>query len=224
MKSIVLDGDKIAEAIQKAKDKMINGEYDNNDLILRGDALKAIRLRCISEHLPFKSNTPVGARVLDALAAVYQVKPYKVEPKATVWHDAQNDPPKENGEYLCYYEYFRYGNYNRMYRTMDRGQFFNGNWGGEPTHGTRTKVLAWMPLPKPPEDTESLKLSYRGYTATIEYDDDDKLWHGKLDKIHDMINFHSFKAEEIEREFHNAVNDYLDFCKEIGKKPDEPHD
>lgn len=77
MKSIVLDGDKIAEAIQKAKDKMINGEYDNNDLILRGDALKAIRQRCISEHLPFKSNTPVGARVLDALAAVYQVKPYK---------------------------------------------------------------------------------------------------------------------------------------------------
>ena len=77
MKSIVLDGDKLAEAIQKAKDKMINGEYDNNDLILRGDALKAIRQRCICEHLPFDSNTPVGARVLDALAAVYQVKPYK---------------------------------------------------------------------------------------------------------------------------------------------------
>ena len=94
MKSIVLDGDKIAEAIQKAKDKMINGEYDNNDLILRGDALKAIRQRCISEHLPFKSNTPVGARVLDALAAVYQVKPYKEESKPTVWHDAQNDPPQ----------------------------------------------------------------------------------------------------------------------------------
>nr|DAJ64540.1 MAG TPA: hypothetical protein [Caudoviricetes sp.] len=59
MKNIVLDGDRIAEAIQKAKDKMINGEYDNNDLILRGDALKAIRQKCISEHLPFKSNTPV---------------------------------------------------------------------------------------------------------------------------------------------------------------------
>ena len=120
MKNIVLDGDRIAEAIQKAKDKMINGEYDNNDLILRGDALKAIRQKCISEHLPFKSNTPVGALVLDALAAVYQVKPYKEESKTTVWHDAQNDPPKENGEYLCYYEYFRYGNYYCMYRTIDR--------------------------------------------------------------------------------------------------------
>lgn len=153
MKSIVLDGDRIAEAIQKAKDKMINGEYDNNDLILRGDALKAIRQRCISEHLPFKSNTPVGARVLDALAAVYQVKPYKEESKTIVWHDAQNDPPKENGEYLCYYEYFRYGNYYCMYRTIDRGHFFNGQWGGEPTRGTSTKVLKWTELPLP-ESTE----------------------------------------------------------------------
>lgn len=75
------------------------------------------------------------------------------ESKVTVWHDAQNDPPKKNGEYLCFYEYFRYGNYNRMYRTMDRGQFFNGQWGGEPTHGTNAKVLAWteLPLYKPPE-------------------------------------------------------------------------
>ena len=77
------------------------------------------------------------------------------EAKGTIWHDAQNDPPKENGEYLCYYEYFRYGNYNCMYRTMDRGQFFNGNWSGEPTHETNTKVLAWteLPLPEPPEVT-----------------------------------------------------------------------
>lgn len=72
------------------------------------------------------------------------------ESKATVWHDAQNDPPKENGEYLCYYEYFRYGNYNCMYRTMDRGYFFNGQWSGEPTNGTNTKVLAWTELPAPP--------------------------------------------------------------------------
>ena len=75
------------------------------------------------------------------------------ESKTTVWHDAQNDPPKENGEYLCYYEYFRYGNYNCMYRTIDRGYFFNGQWSGEPTHGTSAKVLAWteLPLYKPPE-------------------------------------------------------------------------
>lgn len=87
--------------------------------------------------------------IRDALEKLDAIK----ESKATVWHDAQNDPPKKNGEYLCFYEYFRYGNYNRMYRTMDRGQFFNGQWGGEPTHGTNAKVLAWteLPLYNPPE-------------------------------------------------------------------------
>ena len=37
--------------------------------------------------------------------------------------------------------------YNCMYRTMDRGQFFNGHWGGEPKNGTCAKVLAWTELP-----------------------------------------------------------------------------
>lgn len=64
--------------------------------------------------------------------------------------ETHNDPPTENGEYLCYYEYFRYGNYNCMYRTMDRGYFFNGHWSGEPTNGTSAKVLAWTELPAPP--------------------------------------------------------------------------
>ena len=72
------------------------------------------------------------------------------ESKVTVWHDAQNNPPTESGEYLCYYEYFRYGNYNCMCRAMDRGMFFNGQWSGEPTHGTAAKVLAWTELPAPP--------------------------------------------------------------------------
>ena len=36
--------------------------------------------------------------------------------KATVWHDAQNDPPKKNGEYLCFYEYFRY--HTRRYKYL----------------------------------------------------------------------------------------------------------
>lgn len=47
---------------------------NENDLIRRGDALKAIRKACISAHLPFDSATPEGQRVMDALYAVWKVK------------------------------------------------------------------------------------------------------------------------------------------------------
>lgn len=100
MKSIVLDGERIAEAIQKTRDNLINGEYDNNDLILRSDAQKAIRQKCISEHLPFKSNTPEGARVLEALVAVHQVKPYKEV--CCGWISVKDRLPKPETEvFIC---------------------------------------------------------------------------------------------------------------------------
>lgn len=66
------------------------------------------------------------------------------------------------------------------------------------------------------------KLAYRGYAATVEYDKDDKLWHGTLDGIKDLVNFHAFEIENIEQEFCNAVDDYLEFCKEVGKEPERP--
>lgn len=47
---------------------------DENDLIRRGDALKAIRKACISAYLPFDSATPEGQRVMAALYAVWRVK------------------------------------------------------------------------------------------------------------------------------------------------------
>lgn len=162
MKSIVLDGDKIAEAVQKAKDKMINGEYDNNDLILRGDALKAIRQRCISEHLPFKSNTPVGARVLDALAAVYQVKPYK--DVCGKWVSVKDRLP-ELGT-LCAISYTKPGwgrrmgvyisRYDRLYKTFNIKDGYDEGFFGTGLNTFSQKydeVTHWMPLPEPPEVT-----------------------------------------------------------------------
>lgn len=144
MKSIVLDGDKIAEAIQKAKDKMINGEYDNNDLILRGDALKAIRQRCIGEHLPFESNTPVGARVLDALVAVYQVKPYK--DVCGKWISVKDRLPAKHERVLIYDSVCH--NIYMAWRDDDLDVWFSEEYLPDFVY-----VTHWMPLPEPPEVT-----------------------------------------------------------------------
>lgn len=62
--------------------------------------------------------------------------------------------PEEWKPVLCYYEYFRYGEYNCMFRTIDRGYYGDGVWGGEAGQGHRNKVLAWMPLPQPPKEGE----------------------------------------------------------------------
>lgn len=60
--------------------------------------------------------------------------------------------PPDGQDVLCWYEYFRFGEYYRMYQTFGIGYQFNGNWGGEVAQGQKAKVLAWMPLPKPPEE------------------------------------------------------------------------
>lgn len=58
----------------------------------------------------------------------------------------------ENGDVvLCWYEYFRFGEYNRMYRTYGIGYYIHGMWGGDVSNGRGVKVLAWIPLPDGPE-------------------------------------------------------------------------
>ena len=53
---------------------------------------------------------------------------------------------------LCWYEYFRFGSYNRMFQTYGIGHYFrDGMWGGEVSNGQKARVLAWMPLPEPPK-------------------------------------------------------------------------
>lgn len=66
-------------------------------------------------------------------------------------------------------------------------------------------------------------LEYKGYRTKIEFDTDTQLLHGKIEGIGDLINFESDSASEIIKEFYNAVDDYLEFCREIGKEPDKEY-
>lgn len=67
------------------------------------------------------------------------------------WISAEDRLPDDGKEVLCWYEYFRYGSYNRMFRTFEIGYCFDGHWGGEVSNGVKARVLYWMPLPEPPE-------------------------------------------------------------------------
>lgn len=64
------------------------------------------------------------------------------------WIPVSERFPEEYEYVLCWYEYFRYGDYNCMYKTYGVGFYGDGHWGGDVT-GHKVKVFAWMPLPEP---------------------------------------------------------------------------
>lgn len=66
-------------------------------------------------------------------------------------------------------------------------------------------------------------LRYKGYSARPEYSADDKVFYGKILGIRDLVDFQSENAKNLEEEFHKAVDDYLEFCAEIGKTPEKEY-
>jgi len=65
-------------------------------------------------------------------------------------------------------------------------------------------------------------MSYRGYTAKVEFEPEHRVWYGKIADIRDLITFETEYKENIEKEFIDTVDDYLAFCEEVGKEPDRP--
>ena len=63
------------------------------------------------------------------------------------------------------------------------------------------------------------ELSYKGYIGRVEYDSEDDLYYGEIANIKYKIPFLTRKADKVEAEFRKTVDDYIDFCKEIGKTP-----
>ena len=62
---------------------------------------------------------------------------------------------------------------------------------------------------------------YKGYCTRIHYSADDNVLYGKIEGIVDLVDFESASVEEIEMEFHKAVDEYLAYCESIGKTPDK---
>jgi predicted HicB family RNase H-like nuclease len=66
-------------------------------------------------------------------------------------------------------------------------------------------------------------MSYKGYTARVEYDDDDEVFFGRIAGIRDGVSFHSETVAGLKSAFHEAVDDYIDTCAKIGKSPQKPY-
>lgn len=73
------------------------------------------------------------------------------------WIPVTEKLPEDEVDVLVWFEYFRYGNYNRLFRNIGISYTYNGEWSGfvNGQSGWRQlKVIAWMPLPKPYRESE----------------------------------------------------------------------
>lgn len=62
-------------------------------------------------------------------------------------------------------------------------------------------------------------LHYKGFTGVVSFSPEDKVFCGKITMISDLVTFEGESVVELENAFQEAVNDYLETCKQLGKAP-----
>jgi predicted HicB family RNase H-like nuclease len=66
-------------------------------------------------------------------------------------------------------------------------------------------------------------MEYKGYQATVEYDDEADLFHGEVLNTRAVITFQGRSVDDLRRELAESVEDYLEWCAERGKEPEKPY-
>ena len=66
-------------------------------------------------------------------------------------------------------------------------------------------------------------LQYKDYVASIHFSSVDEVFYGKILGIDDLISFEGASVKELKKSFQEAVEDYLETCKELGKDPNKTY-
>ena len=65
-------------------------------------------------------------------------------------------------------------------------------------------------------------MTYKGYTASMTFDADDKIIVGRVLDVDDIITFHAKSVVEFEAAFHAGVDGYIAACARLGSAPQKP--
>jgi predicted HicB family RNase H-like nuclease len=66
-------------------------------------------------------------------------------------------------------------------------------------------------------------MTYKGYEADVQFDEEARLFHGEIVNIpRDVITFQGSSVNDLVQAFHDSVDDYLEMCASRGDAPEEP--
>ena len=65
-------------------------------------------------------------------------------------------------------------------------------------------------------------MTYRGYTARMDFDAEDKIIVGRVIDIDDIVTFHGSSVAEFEAAFNVAVDSTILACEQLGQSADKP--
>ena len=65
-------------------------------------------------------------------------------------------------------------------------------------------------------------MTYKSYTARVEYDNRDDVFVGRVLGLQSILSFEGDSVEALKSAFEKAINDYLQECQEKGLTPEKP--
>lgn len=65
-------------------------------------------------------------------------------------------------------------------------------------------------------------MSYKGYTAKVEYSEEDECFIGRIAGIRAIIGFHGGSVTELKKAFRATVDNYIAVAQARGEEPEKP--
>lgn len=65
-------------------------------------------------------------------------------------------------------------------------------------------------------------MQYKNYYGSVHFDEDELLFHGKIEFIRALVTYEATNAKDLKQAFHDAVDDYFTTCEDQKIKPELP--
>lgn len=66
-------------------------------------------------------------------------------------------------------------------------------------------------------------MKYKGYIAEVGIDQENGILYGNVFGARDVISFRGKTPKELINNFHDSINDYLEYCEENNLTPEKPY-